>query len=160
MLSNAIFYLDEVFQFLQQVCKSVFRDNESTYSILVLLYDLLESIKSYGSLTTKENCIIMLKSYLKRCTLFFYAPKTLAQALKCSSWIINDSGCKDWSKNLYEDLFKCFFSSLLSIRLYSSYCLCLQIVKTNPDNFNQLLESLPDIFKVDVSVQFYLYLLL
>lgn len=128
------------------MCKYTYRDNEYAFKILSLLFDILKPISIYGNENNKNNCIIMLKSFLIRCKTHYYSIKVMGQALKCLSWILNSSNLPGWGRDLENMFIECLCSSIFSIRMYSCYCLSLYIAKVKPEMFETLTAELQNVF--------------
>ncbi|XP_077289269.1 serine/threonine-protein kinase tefu [Arctopsyche grandis] len=141
--------ISDIISLMKAMCKSSYRDNEAAFKILTLLFRVLEPVRNCDNSNMKNNCIIMLESFLSRCNSHYYSVRTMGQALKCLSWILSRSKCDNWGKKLDDVFMETLRSNIFSIRLYSCYCLHLYIANSEPRKFPKLVDVLPDIFKLD-----------
>lgn len=131
------------------MCKELFRNPAATLRILEILHKLINFIFTNPSKVMKDNCIIMIKSYLSRCEKLFYPPSVVALLYKCIEKIIS---VNDGIDGLFfrESLLHSLNSNSHTLRLYCAYLL----VKNEKINtfMEKNMNFLCNIFAIDVGI--------
>ncbi|KAG6455766.1 serine-protein kinase ATM [Manduca sexta] len=141
-----------IFTLMAHMCKVLYRDSEATFGILKVLLNMLNLIWTQDD-TLKLNCYIMVKGYLHRCENLFCAPYVVPLVYECGAKIIElNRKYKSNLDNIFqESLVKKLRCGIHSIRLYCCHLLKFVINGFSDEDIDEYLESLSDIYLVDVA---------
>ncbi|XP_073941777.1 serine-protein kinase ATM-like isoform X3 [Choristoneura fumiferana] len=143
--------LESIFALMRSMCQALFRNSEATKTILEVLLDILDRVWAHDA-TMRQNCLIMVKSYLQRCEMLYYPPHVAALVYKCVAKIAE--------LNLNNSAMDCPFKNVLvektsenthSLRLYTTYLLNGVIHHLSDDEVEAYMTGLLEIFTVNVS---------
>ncbi|XP_034831737.1 serine-protein kinase ATM-like [Maniola hyperantus] len=146
--------LELIFGLMLNMCKELFRNPKITRRLLEILSGMLERIWSQNDDIIRQNCIIMIKSYLQRCSENYYPPNVAALVYECLAKIIQLNGTHDL------DIIDSFKQTLLKkivensehkIRLYCSHLLSILGHHFSDSDIYLLAENLLNIFTIDVA---------
>lgn len=132
------------------MCKETFRNSKATYKILTVLEGMLEKIWSCEE-QMRQNCHIMIKSYLRRDNL--YPPRVAALVYACAVKIV-----LNLSQMEKRDIDSVFVDTLLdkikgdnhNIRLYCCYLLKLLVMHMSECNIQTFVSGFSEIFVIEV----------
>ncbi|XP_031763657.2 serine-protein kinase ATM isoform X2 [Galleria mellonella] len=147
--------IDSVFNLMKFMCKDLFRNPKATFGLVKILNCMLDRIWSRDS-NTKQNCFIMVKSYLDRCIKLYYPPHVAGLIYKSAAKIVALSLKHDMNPKYDIESFKTILidrtkGDIHCIRLHCVYLLKLLIVDLSYFDIDSYLIGLEDIFTVNVS---------
>lgn len=136
---------------MAHMCKCLYRDSVASYGILKILIKLLDFIWLQDG-TTKQNCYIMVESYIQRCEKLFYPPNVAALIYECGAKISTLSRkCNDNIDNIFEKaLIEKTKGDVHSIRIYCCYLLSAMLYSFSEEDFEMLYMSINDLFLINV----------
>ncbi|CAH0725816.1 unnamed protein product, partial [Brenthis ino] len=145
--------LESIFSLMQDMCRILFRSTTATRGILRTLLSILESIWSQGDDLMRQNCLIMIKSYLQRCQKM--PPDVAALVYECVAKVIRLNKGQD--ADLHSFFTEALTGSIVGdnhcIRLYSCHLLTVIAETYGDDDIKSLSDHLSNIFKINVSDQ-------
>lgn len=133
------------------MCRDLFRNPKATCDLLKILDRMLEQIFSQDDEVVRQNCLIMIKGYLQRCSKM--PPAVAALVYKCVAKILK------FNNNRNIDLHHFFEQALIeklkgdnhAIRLYCCHLLTLVAGNFNDKDVQSVAENLEEIFVINVS---------
>ncbi|XP_039752989.1 serine-protein kinase ATM isoform X2 [Pararge aegeria] len=144
--------LELVFSLMQNMCKEMFRNPKVTRCLLEILSAMLERIWSHNDDIIRQNCVIMIKSYLQRCSDNYYPPEVAALVYECLAKIVQLKSLHDYDVNnsfkrtLLEKIVE---KSEHKIRLYCSHLLSVIGDHFCDDDLQFISENLLNIFVIN-----------
>lgn len=141
-----------LFTLMQFMCRGLYRDPKASFCILKHLINMLDTIWTSES-TMKQNCLIMIKSYVQRCEKQHYPPNVAGLIYECVANIamLNrkyNFGTEDTFENALLGKIK---GDVHNLRLYCCYLLKLFIGQFSEDKADFFLAELLEIFVIKVS---------
>lgn len=145
---------------MRSMCQALFRNPEATKTMLEVLLDILDRVWAHDA-TMRQNCVIMVKSYLQRCEKLYYPPHVAALVYKCVAKIAE--------LNLNNSEIDCPFKDVLiekisenthSLRLYKTYLLNGVIHHLSDNEVESYMTSLLEIFALNVCIFFIVFLII
>lgn len=141
-----------IFTLLQSMCRKLYRNSKVSFEILKILLKIMEPLCMDDS-DMKQNCFIMIKSYLQLCEDMYYPPKVASVIYECITKIILMNQSQNTNiVEAFEDAFmKKVKGNIHSIRLHCCYLMKL-INNFSEDDIETFSMKLLDIFLIDVSL--------
>lgn len=137
---------------MQYMVRDLYRDPEASRELLQNLIKMLETVwSSEGQM--KQNCHIMMKSYVTRCEKLHYPPNVAALIYECvaRTAMLNRKHNFDLNNSFENALTGKIKGDIHSLRIYCCYLLKLFVKDCREDDTEFLLSELSDIFKINVS---------
>lgn len=133
------------------MCKDLFRNSEASFKILKVLVKIIDQIWSNEN-TMRQNCYIMVKSYLMRCENLYYPPHVVALVYECAAKItaLNLEQNRNVDSIFLDSLMDKVKGDSHTIRIYCCYLLRLVIPHLSEANIQSYLNGLMEIFIVKV----------
>ncbi|XP_041988824.1 serine-protein kinase ATM [Aricia agestis] len=145
---------DLIFCLMQNMCKELFRNTKATYGLLQILSGIFEEIWHLDNSMLKKNSIIMVKSYLSRCTKKFYPPHVAVLVYECVAKIIdlNNKTDLELDEALKESLVDAIVNGdTHTIRIYCCHLLKFIAKHYTENDIENFGENLKDIFVTNIS---------
>ncbi|XP_026737951.1 serine-protein kinase ATM isoform X2 [Trichoplusia ni] len=137
-----------IFTLMQRMCQKLYRDSKATYGILKILLKIMDPLCSDDS-SMKDNCFIMIKSYLQLCEDTYYPPRVASLIYECAAKVIVMSRKHDCEVAFIEHILKTIKCNVHSIRLFC--CYLVKLINHFPeDKINAFAIDLLDIFLTDL----------
>ncbi|CAB3231054.1 unnamed protein product [Arctia plantaginis] len=76
-----------VLTLLQTLCRKLYRNSKASYGILKILVNNIDKLCLHDNIR-KNNCFIMIKSYLQLCADMYYPPKVAALVYECAAKLL------------------------------------------------------------------------
>ncbi|CAH0603140.1 unnamed protein product [Chrysodeixis includens] len=117
-----------IFTLMQRMCQKQYRDSKTTYGLLKILLKVMDPLCSDDS-PMKDNCFIMIKSYLQLCEDTYYPPRVASLIYECAAKLptLEESILKDESANRTFTVLHCFVA-LAQAKKLSSLTIILQVI--------------------------------
>ncbi|XP_072936623.1 serine-protein kinase ATM [Epargyreus clarus] len=143
------------FTLMLDICKNLFRNPRASQRLLKLLLQRLDRIWMNADDDMKKNIIIMIKSYLQRCTNNYYPPCTAVLVYECMAKIIkiNYEQNFEHENSFKEILINNVSGPIHNMRIFSCYLLKIIGSKFSNTDIKCYMERLTDIFVIDVPSQ-------
>lgn len=128
------------------MCKKMFRNSKATYKILTILEGMLDK-KWFLEGQMRQNCHIMIKSYMQRDTL--YPPRVAALVYACDVKIVlklSQMENRDIDRQSVETLLNKIKGDNYDIRLYCCYLLKLLLMHTSECDIDTFVSEFSEIF--------------
>ena len=136
------------------MCRELFRNPTVTRGLLKILLQLMDTIWLQNDEVMRHNCLIMINSYLRRCSKM--PPDVAALVYECLAKVIRLNVEKDddllREYRFKEILMNAIMDSNHCIRLYCCYLLTVMGDEIREEDMKYLSDRLSNIFMVNVSV--------
>lgn len=132
------------------MCKDTFRNSKASYKVLTILEGMLDK-KWFLEGQMKQNCHIMVKSYMRRDTL--YPPRVAALVYACDVKIVlklSQMENRDIDSQSVETLLNKIKGDSHAIRLYCCYLLKLLLTHTSQCDIETFVSEFSEIFVIQV----------
>lgn len=135
---------------LQTLCRKLYRNSKVSYGILKILVKNIDKLCLHDDIR-KNNCFIMIKSYLQLCVDMYYPPKVASLVYECAAKLIVLNQQQDETiDRAFENAFITKIKGdVHSMRIYC--CYLLKLINNGGSNIENLSSDLLDIFLIDVS---------
>ncbi|XP_023934790.2 serine-protein kinase ATM [Bicyclus anynana] len=145
--------LELIFGLMQNMCKDMFRNPKVSRTLLEILSSMLDQIWSHNDDIIRQNCVIMIKSYLQRCSDNYYPPEVAALIYECLAKVIKLHAhdidiTNPFKRTLLEKIVE---KSEHKIRLYCSHLLSVIGNNFHEDDIQYLFDNLLSIFVINVT---------
>ncbi|KAL4708134.1 hypothetical protein ACJJTC_009913 [Scirpophaga incertulas] len=143
--------LDQIFMFMQNMCKHLFRSPDATYKLLTILLKILDRLWTIDE-NMKQNAFIMIRGFLERCQKSFYPVTLTALIHKCALKLIalNAGEISDLDRVFVKCIVDRSKGDIHSMRIYCSYLLDT-LINTDTLELDTYLFSMSDVFVINVS---------
>lgn len=142
---------------MQFMCRDLYRDPKASYWILKHLMKMLDTIWSSES-TMKQNCLIMIRSYVQRCEKLHYPPNVAGLIYECVGKIAMLNRKHNFgAENTFENaLISKIKGNIHNLRLHCCYLLKLFIGEYSGDETDFFIAELLEIFVINVCLKYIL----
>ncbi|XP_063891264.1 serine-protein kinase ATM [Helicoverpa armigera] len=140
-----------IFPLMQCMCRKLYSNSKVSYELLKILRKIMDPLCENDS-DMKQNCLIMIKSYLMLCKDMHYPPKVAGMIYECAAKIILIN--RKQNSNIEEAFESAFMKkikgSVHSIRIHCSYLMKL-VNNFSEDDISIFLTNLLKIFFTSVA---------